>query len=138
MPRRMPGSSSDALAITGAEMAVSTDSTEQHMFTLAEAQQLLPRIRALTVAAMQEADQLLTAIQRMEKTEPARATAVAELEDVVAAWTGQVQTLGPKVKGLWLVDFDNGDGYYCWKYPEVTILHYHGYDEGFSERMKIV
>ena len=36
------------------------------------------------------------------------------------------------------VDFDNGDGYYCWKCPEVTILHYHCYDEGFAGRMTIV
>ena len=87
---------------------------------------------------MREADQLLSAIQRMEQTEPARAATVTELEDVVAAWTGQVQTLGPEVKGLWLVDFDNGEGYYCWGYPETAVLHFHGYDEGFSGRMKIV
>jgi hypothetical protein len=35
------------------------------------------------------------------------------------------------------VDFDNGDGYYCWSYPESAITHYHGYDEGFSGRMSI-
>ena len=32
----------------------------------------------------------------------------------------------------------NGEGYYCWSYPEATIAHFHGYDEGFSGRMKIV
>jgi len=25
---------------------------------------------------------------------------------------------GLEVKGLWLVDFDNGSGYYCWRYPK--------------------
>jgi hypothetical protein len=35
------------------------------------------------------------------------------------------------------VDFDNGDGYYCWCYPEHSITHYHGYSDGFAGRMKI-
>ena len=99
---------------------------------------MLPRVRALTERAAHEVDQLSRVIHRLEETDPARAPALAELDGVVAAWTGRLQGLGLEVKGLWLVDFDNGDGYYCWKYPEVTILHYHGYDEGFSGRMKIV
>ncbi len=99
---------------------------------------MLPRVRALTVRAAQEVDLLSSAIHRLGETDPARARTLAELESVVAAWTGQLQGFGLEVKGLWLVDFDNGDGYYCWKYPEVAILHYHGYNEGFTGRMKIV
>jgi len=38
---------------------------------------------------------------------------------------------------LWLVDFDNGEGYYCWSYPEPAITHYHGYDDGFAGRISI-
>ena len=117
---------------------MSADSTARRTFTLAEAQQMLPRVRALTERAAQEVDQLSSVIRRLGETDPARAPTLAELEGVVAAWTGQLRGLGLEVKGLWLVDFDNGDGYYCWKYPEVTILHYHGYDEGFAGRMKIV
>ena len=41
------------------------------------------------------------------------------------------------VKGLWLVDWDCGDGYYCWRYPEASIAHFHGYDDGFNGRMPI-
>ena len=99
---------------------------------------MLPRVRALTKRAAQEVDQLSSAIHRLADTDPARVPAVTELERVVATWTGQLQEWGLTVKGLWLVDFDNGDGYYCWKYPEAAILHYHGYDEGFAGRMKIV
>ena len=42
-----------------------------------------------------------------------------------------------QAKGLWLVDFDNGEGYYCWSYPEPAITHYHGYDDGFAGRISI-
>ena len=99
---------------------------------------MLPRVRALTERAAQEVDQLSSAIDRLGETDSARAPTLAELDGVVAGWVGQLQGLGLEVKGLWLVDFDNGEGYYCWKYHEVTILHYHGYDEGFAGRMKIV
>ena len=46
--------------------------------------------------------------------------------------------MGLEAKGLWLVDFDNGEGYYCWQHPEASLSHYHGYEEGFAGRMKIV
>ena len=115
-----------------------TDSTAERTFTLAQAQTLLPRVRTLTDAAVRKSDELSSVIQRMTQTDPARAATVTELEDLVAVWTGQVQALGLVVKGLWLVDFDNGEGYYCWKHPEAAILHYHGYEDGFAGRMKIV
>ncbi len=114
------------------------DSTARRTFTLVEAQQLLPRVRALTDEAVKAADRLSTEVQRLAKPDPARAAAATELEAVVEAWTHRVRALGLEVKGLWLVDFDNGDGCYCWKYPEAAILHYHGYEEGFAGRMKII
>lgn len=109
--------------------------TERRRFTLVEAQQLLPSIRTLTEKAVNEAAQLSNDLQRLSATDPARSVAV---EAVVAAWTDRVRRLGLDVKGLWLVDFDNGEGYYCWKYPEPAVLHFHGYEEGFAGRMKIV
>ena len=50
----------------------------------------------------------------------------------------EVTTLGVEIKGLWLVDFDNGSGYYCWQHPEPSLSHYHGYEDGFAGRMKIM
>jgi len=59
------------------------------------------------------------------------------LRDVVTGWAEEVRSLGLEAKGLWLVDFDNGEGYYCWSYPESAITHYHGYDDGFAGRISI-
>ncbi len=117
---------------------MSADGRTQKRFTLVEAQQLLPSIRGLTEEAVAETEQLSNDLRRLAATDPARAATVEALEAVVAAWTEQVRGLGLDVKGLWLVDFDNGEGYYCWKYPETAVLHFHGYDEGFAGRMKIV
>ena len=45
--------------------------------------------------------------------------------------------MGIEVKGLWLIDFDNGSGYYCWQYPEESLQYFHGYEEGFGGRVKL-
>ena len=52
-------------------------------------------------AAVQKVDQLSSAIHRLGETDPARVPTLAELEGVVAGWTGQLQGLGLEVKGLW-------------------------------------
>ena len=48
-----------------------------------------------------------------------------------------MEALGLDVKGLWLVDFDNGSGYYCWRWPETELAYFHGYEEGFAGRVRI-
>lgn len=63
--------------------------------------------------------------------------ATAEQQGVVAQWAEAVEGLGIDVKGLWLVDFDNGSGYYCWQYPEESLQYFHTYDEGFGGRVKL-
>ena len=46
--------------------------------------------------------------------------------------------LGVEVKGLWLADFDSGDGYYyCWQLGEDDIEHFHRYETGFAGRRPI-
>ena len=52
----------------------------------------------------------------------------------VKRWMAKMARLGLVVKGLWLVDFDTGDGYLCWKFPELKIGQYHGYHEGYTKR----
>ena len=39
--------------------------------------------------------------------------------------------------GLGLIDFDNGSGYYCWRWPETDLAYFHGYEEGFGGRIRI-
>lgn len=61
----------------------------------------------------------------------------ADINKVVDRWQQKVTKLGATPKGLWLADFDNGEGYYCWKFPETEISYWHGYNDGFSGRTAI-
>lgn len=105
-------------------------------FTLDDARALLPRVRHLTDAAVREADDITDRLEASGEAE--RAHLEAALNAVVSKWVNDITALGAVVKGLWLVDFDNGEGYYCWRHPEPDVSHFHGYDEGFAGRMKIV
>lgn len=107
------------------------------IFSLTQARDLLPHVKHLTADAVRQAESLASQLHGIAEGDPQYATLAAALRDVVNGWVEQVQALGLEVKGLWLVDFDNGEGYYCWCYPEETVAHYHGYDDGFAGRMKI-
>jgi len=106
----------------------------KRIFTLREAQALLPQVRQLTAAAHarataleEQAAALPTGNQRME--------AEAQFTVLARAWASQIMDLGCEVKGLWLVDFDSGDGlYYCWQHPEEQLEFFHHYDDGFAGR----
>jgi len=62
---------------------------------------------------------------------------VSDSERIITDWAGAIIELGIEVKGLWLIDFDNGSGYYCWQHPEPSLQYFHGYEEGFGGRVKL-
>jgi hypothetical protein len=113
---------------------VEPSETSPRIFSLDEARALLPEVKALTADAVRRVE-ALTASRRRRNATGASSEA---LEAIIGEWGRAMQALGLEAKGLWLVDFDNGNGYYCWCYPEETVSHFHEYDGGFRGRMKIV
>lgn len=107
------------------------------IFSLAQASALLPQVKHLTADAVRRAESLAAQLRGVAEDNPDHSILSQALRDVVSGWASEVQALGLQAKGLWLVDFDNGEGYYCWSYPEPAITHYHGYDEGFAGRISI-
>ena len=107
------------------------------IFSLDQARALLPQVKLLTADAVVRAEAVSAELQRMSEADPAHEPLADTLREIVSSWADSVQALGPEVKGLWLVDFDNGEGYYCWKYPEPAIAFYHGYEDGFAGRIPI-
>jgi len=96
----------------------------KRIFTYEEAVELLPKVQQLTADAAER-------VEAMTSDDP------DDYQRVVMEWAESVLALDVEVKGLWLVDFDSGAGYYCWKYPEPALEHFHGYEEGFGGRVKL-
>lgn len=110
----------------------------RRFFSLNEARALLPDVKALTADAVRRVEDLAASLQRMSETDSSRDAVESRIEGAIRDWTMAIEELGLEAKGLWLVDFDNGQGYYCWCYPEESVSHFHDYDGGFRGRMKIV
>jgi hypothetical protein len=108
------------------------------VFSIADARQILPIVRRVTEEANVRIRSLLTRLEAVKDRDPEK---TKEYEDQinqhVSEWQTKVSKLGAEGKGLWLVDFDCGTGYYCWKYPEENLEHFHGYTEGFQARVKM-
>ncbi len=107
------------------------------IWTLKEAQEIFPRIKRITedfYTQTHSISKLLTdniyPENEMEKMEE-------EIHELVKIWNFTMLELEVDVKGIWLVDFDNGNGYYCWKVGEEDLLYEHSYDEGFAGRKLI-
>lgn len=94
------------------------------------------------IFSYEEAVALLPEVQRLTSEAAARIDsvgedAVDEYQQIVAKWAAAVIRLGIEVKGLWLIDFDSGSGYYCWRHPEPSLQYFHGYEEGFGGRVQL-
>lgn len=106
------------------------------VFTLEEARDRMPEVRAVTAPVHALAESLALELREAEEArDAARIESLQErLQDLVQSWSEAMRDLGADVKGLWLVDFDSGDGYWCWAWPEAELDHWHSYEAGFQGR----
>ena len=113
--------------------------TTKRIFTYEEALELLPQIQQLTAESASKVEQLTGGASAGSGGEEmvVGEDSLPEVEQILAEWAGAVLELGVEVKGLWLVDFDSGSGYYCWRYPEPALEFFHTYDEGFQGRVAL-
>ncbi len=106
-------------------------------FTLREARETLQTIKPITAKASQQLEAVKSKLHQLLPSDPRIVSVEQEYEAIVRKWISKMNRLGLVVRGLWLLDFDTGDGYLCWKYPELTVSHYHSYNGGFIERRPI-
>lgn len=109
--------------------------SERRFFSLEEARGLLPLLQRITRQSEKELQARIPLLSRAEGKQ--RGILDDEIHALYHAWQEKIRRLGGVTKGMWLVDFDSGEGYYCWQYPETHIEHFHGYNEGFLGRVKL-
>jgi hypothetical protein len=109
----------------------------KRIFSYDEALETFPLVRDLTAAAVRQVEALANNVGSRDELDTRRDELEEARERIVRAWAREVTSLGCEVKGVWLVDWDSGDGYYCWQFPEQAIGHFHTYDEGFAGRLPI-
>ena len=107
------------------------------MFTLQEARALLPQVKEVTQHHYDAVEEMREQLEDLEDPRDAKRLE-GRMNDEVGEWIKAVRGLGVEVKGLWVADFDSGDGYYyCWKLGEDDIEHFHRYETGFAGRRPI-
>jgi hypothetical protein len=106
-------------------------------WTLETARNLLSEVRSHTAEAVVEVERMAALRDAAAEGSEERTRLEQELAGHISRWVRAMEALGVDVKGLWLVDFDNGNGCYCWRWPEQELDFFHGYDEGFAGRTRI-
>lgn len=111
---------------------------DKRTFTRQSAQELLPLVYKITETTQREVRLLANRMESIKNMSGMRAKEIEEeINALIDRWQQKLIKLGARPKGLWLADFDDGRGYYCWKYPETEINFWHGYNDGFSGRIPL-
>jgi hypothetical protein len=116
---------------------MSQQRSNKRIFSYDEAISTFPVVRDVTAAAVRQIEALTNTVASRDELESRRDELEGAREKIVQLWAQEVSSVGCEVKGLWLVDWDSGDGYYCWRFPEQAIAFFHTYEEGFSGRLPI-
>ena len=109
----------------------------EKMFSLSEAQELLPLVQKITHAHCSKLEPIQIRLDRMLSNDPRRSSVEREYQAEVSAWRGKVRRLGLKAAGLWVVEYSVGvDGRLSWRYPELDIAYFSV--QGDSKRIRLV
>jgi hypothetical protein len=107
-------------------------------FSLEDAQRILPVVRRITLEFSAKVELLIARLETLQLNQTETICALEkQVNDLIQAWNDKIRKLGADPRGLWVVDFNSGDGYYCWKHPETDILYWHSLEDGYSGRKPI-
>ena len=111
---------------------------ERRVFSLEEAREILPLLIKITEEAQYQVRVLTHQLQLIKAGDELGLKSLeSRIQKLIEKWQSKVESLGAEPKGLWIVDFDHGSGYFCWKFPEPTIFFCHGYQDGFQSRRHV-
>ncbi len=90
----------------------------RRIFSLDEAGGLLPKVKAITADAVSRVERLSADLEGVPEHDSSRAAIEATIATAVREWASAIEAMGLEAKGLWLVDFDNGEGYTAGAIPK--------------------
>jgi len=104
--------------------------SEQQIFTLSEARQLVPWL----IEASRDAE---NRVREAQLKAQGGKDSQAFVQAIIHHWAETVAKLGGLPKQPFTVDFDSGEDFFCWEYPEDNIYYRHDYDRGYAGRHRI-
>lgn len=107
------------------------------LFNRPEARELLPLVRSITETYQLQLAPIQQRLNMMLSNDPRRSAIETEFEHVVSHWKAKIEQLGPKVYGLWVVEFDVGEGYLSWRYPEVGLNFFRAHGASIADRVRL-
>ncbi len=110
---------------------------QSKLFSLKEAQDMLPVIKKITQAHSEQLEPLQSRLDRMLSNDPRRAVYEREYEQQVSMWRGKIERLGAAAAGLWIVEFNVGDGALNWRYPELRIAYFRPQRDTIRQKLNI-
>lgn len=97
-------------------------------FTKDEAESLLPVVRRITDSASSEVQDLQEQLRFVPHGEPLYDRTYAKVELAIRRWAVKISKLGCEPRGIWLVDFDAGEGWYTWRLGDEHLVFFHSHD----------
>lgn len=107
------------------------------VFNLYEAQAQMPLVKSITKKHQIELAPIQLRLNKMLSNDPRRSQLEVEYEAVVRRWRTKIEQLGAQVAGLWVVEFDTGEGSLCWRHPELSLSFFRAKGASFVERERL-
>lgn len=107
-------------------------------FSFEEVTHLLPTIQHLTAQCRAKVEPLFLQIELLSIREIALAQTIeAKINQHLLEWHRKVARVGGQPKALWTIEFDCGDGFYGWSFPDHCLSSFRKYDSDFSQRRSL-
>ncbi|MFA5811483.1 MAG: DUF2203 family protein [bacterium] len=97
-------------------------------FSEEEALALLPVVRRITERVASEVESLQEQLRFVPHDEPMHKRLYSQVEMEIRRWAIKISKLGCEPRGIWLVDFDAGDGWFAWRLGDERLAFFHAHD----------
>mgnify|MGYP005640954739 CR=1 FL=1 len=97
------------------------------IFTQDDAEELLPVVKRLAERAATTVTDLQEQLRWTPQEEPLYKRLSNKIESTVKIWATKISRLGCEPRGIWLVDFDAGEGWFSWRFGDDGLNFFHSH-----------